>query len=82
MSVALGTSEAMDHSTAPILDALAEYHATDRYGFTPPGHRQGRGADQRTVAVLGREPFRDDVLASSGLDVDDPAADISRRPRS
>jgi arginine decarboxylase len=68
MSVALGTSEAMDHSTAPILDALAEYHATDRYGFTPPGHRQGRGADQRTVAVLGREPFRDDVLASSGLD--------------
>ncbi|MDT5152247.1 MAG: arginine decarboxylase, partial [Mycobacterium sp.] len=56
------------HSTAPILDALAEYHATDRYGFTPPGHRQGRGADQRTVAVLGREPFRDDVLASSGLD--------------
>jgi lysine decarboxylase len=58
----------MDHSTAPILDALAEYHATDRYGFTPPGHRQGRGADQRTVAVLGREPFRDDVLASSGLD--------------
>jgi len=25
---------------------------------------QGRRADERTVAVLGREPFRDDVLAS------------------
>jgi arginine decarboxylase len=58
----------MDQSTAPILDALAEYHAGHRYGFTPPGHRQGRGADERTLAVLGRHPFRNDVLASGGLD--------------
>lgn len=58
----------MDHSRAPLLDALADYHRLDRYGFSPPGHRQGRGADQRVVAVLGREPFRDDVLASGGLD--------------
>ncbi len=34
----------------------------------PAGHRQGRGADYRVLAVLGREPFRDDVLASGGLD--------------
>ncbi len=27
----------MDHSAAPMLEALAEYHARDRYGFTPPG---------------------------------------------
>jgi arginine decarboxylase len=58
----------MDQSRAPILDALADYHATGRYGFSPPGHRQGRGADDRTLAVLGSEPFRDDVLASGGLD--------------
>jgi arginine decarboxylase len=58
----------MDHSTAPILDALAEYHLLDRYGFTPPGHRQGRGVDPRVLAVLGKDPFRDDVLASGGLD--------------
>src|SRR5919202_3168167 len=58
----------MDQSKAPILDALADYHATGRYGFSPPGHRQGRGADEATVAVLGREPFRDDILASGGLD--------------
>ena len=58
----------MDHSQAPLLDALADYHAVGRYGFTPPGHRQGRGVDPRVVAVMGREPFRDDVLASGGLD--------------
>jgi arginine decarboxylase len=58
----------MDHSTTAILDALAEHHADRRYGFSPPGHRQGRGADERTLAGLSREPFRDDVLTSSGLD--------------
>ncbi|WP_156297665.1 aminotransferase class I/II-fold pyridoxal phosphate-dependent enzyme [Mycobacterium paragordonae] len=58
----------MDQSQAPILDALRDYHRRDRYGFTPPGHRQGRGADPRVLEVLGKEPFRDDVLASSGLD--------------
>ncbi|MEV0360772.1 ornithine decarboxylase [Nocardia sp. NPDC050697] len=58
----------MDHARAPLLDALAEYHHLGRYGFTPPGHRQGRGADERVLAVLGRDPFRDDVLASGGLD--------------
>lgn len=63
-----GYYEPMDHSVAPILDGLADYHAKGRYGFSPPGHRQGRGADERTLAVLGREPFRDDVLASGGLD--------------
>lgn len=58
----------MDQSTAPLLDALADYRDKNRYGFTPPGHRQGRGADDRVLAVLGREPFLDDVLASGGLD--------------
>jgi arginine decarboxylase len=58
----------MDQSKAPLLDALADYHNNDRYGFSPPGHRQGRGADERVVAVLGRDPFRADVLASGGLD--------------
>ena len=58
----------MDHSEAPILTALAEYHGLGRYGFSPPGHRQGRGADPRLVDALGQQPFRDDVLASGGLD--------------
>jgi arginine decarboxylase len=58
----------MDQDRAPFLEALADYHRLDRYGFTPPGHRHGRGADPRTLEVLGTEPFRSDVLASSGLD--------------
>lgn len=57
----------MDHNEAPVLDALAEYHRLDRYGFTPPGHRQGRGADERVTAVLGGA-LREDVLATAGLD--------------
>src|SRR5947209_13148972 len=58
----------MDHHRAPLLDALAEYHQLGRYGFTPPGHRQGRGADPRTRAVFGPDTFRSDVLVSAGLD--------------
>ncbi|QSE86865.1 aminotransferase class I/II-fold pyridoxal phosphate-dependent enzyme [Rhodococcus koreensis] len=58
----------MDQSHAPMLEALADYHRLDRYGFTPPGHRQGRGADERVTEVLGSDPFRSDVLAASGLD--------------
>ncbi|MBT1672311.1 ornithine decarboxylase [Curtobacterium sp. MCSS17_006] len=58
----------LDQTDAPFLDALRDYHARDRYGFSPPGHRQGRGVDADTLAVLGKDPFRADVLASGGLD--------------
>jgi arginine decarboxylase len=58
----------MDQHRAPLVEALAAYHEAGRYGFTPPGHRQGRGVDPRVIEVMGSEPFRDDVLASAGLD--------------
>src|SRR4051812_15040471 len=58
----------MDHDQAPIVEALIAYHAQNRYGFTPPGHRQGRGIDKRLVDVMGLDPFRSDVLATGGLD--------------
>ena len=58
----------MDHSRAPFLEAVADYHRQDRYGFTPPGHRQGRGADPRARDILGPAAYRSDMLASSGLD--------------
>src|SRR5437588_11934323 len=58
----------MDQHRAPLLEALAEYHRLERYGFTPPGHRHGRGVDPRVREVMGTEPFRDDLLASAGLD--------------
>src|SRR6195952_560860 len=58
----------MDQSLAPLVEALDRYHALGRYGFTPPGHRQGRGVDDRTRQVLGADAFRADVLASAGVD--------------
>lgn len=58
----------MDQNEAPLLDALAEYHRLNRYGYTPPGHRQGRGADPRTLEVLGADTFHSDVLSTAGLD--------------
>jgi len=58
----------MDQTAAPILDAMTEYHQLSRYGYTPPGHRQGRGADPRTLAALGTDVFRNDLLATAGLD--------------
>lgn len=58
----------VDQERAPLVQALAEYHRLDRYGFTPPGHRQGRGVDDRTRRVVGAAAFRSDVLVSAGLD--------------
>ncbi|WP_030721983.1 aminotransferase class I/II-fold pyridoxal phosphate-dependent enzyme [Streptomyces sp. NRRL F-2580] len=58
----------MNQSKAPVLEALAAYHASGQTPFTPPGHRQGRGVDPRVRAVLGDDVFRSDVLATSGLD--------------
>jgi arginine decarboxylase len=57
----------MDQSQAPLLDALADYHRSGRYGFTPPGHRQGHGTDAPVLAVLGKGPFRADLLATARL---------------
>lgn len=58
----------MDQSEAPILQALAEYQEKGRLSFTPPGHKQARGADPRVRAVLGDAVFSSDVLAVGGLD--------------
>ncbi|OSP39055.1 ornithine decarboxylase [Streptomyces sp. 13-12-16] len=58
----------VDHSRAPVLEALEEYHRKGRLGFTPPGHKQARGADPAVREVLGDAVFLGDVLASGGLD--------------
>ena len=58
----------MDQAQAPLLEAIEDYRRNDRYGFTPPGHRQGRAIDPRVREVLGLQPFADDLLASNGLD--------------
>ncbi|MEU8893186.1 aminotransferase class I/II-fold pyridoxal phosphate-dependent enzyme [Streptomyces sp. NPDC048442] len=58
----------VNHAEAPVLDALAAYHARDELAFTPPGHKQARGADPEVRKVLGDAVFFGDVLASGGLD--------------
>ncbi|MFD8480531.1 aminotransferase class I/II-fold pyridoxal phosphate-dependent enzyme [Kitasatospora sp. NPDC059673] len=58
----------MDQSQAPVLEALATYHVNGYTAFTPPGHKQGRGADERVLRTLGEDVFRADVLAAGGLD--------------
>jgi arginine decarboxylase len=58
----------MDHSQAPVLAALTDYRRRGDIPFSPPGHKQGRGADQRVVEVLGAAVFYSDVVATSGLD--------------
>ncbi|MGX1274024.1 aminotransferase class I/II-fold pyridoxal phosphate-dependent enzyme [Streptomyces phaeoluteigriseus] len=59
---------AVDHTRAPVLEALAEHHRQGRLAFSPPGHKQARGADPDVRAVLGDAVFLGDVLASGGLD--------------
>ena len=66
----------MDQSEAPILDGLVDYRKQNRYGYTPPGHRQGRGVDDRVLAVLGHEPFHDDVLPAAASTIAAPATSI------
>lgn len=44
------------------------YRERGDLSFTPPGHKQGRGIDDRTAAVLGRELFAADVMTMNGLD--------------
>ncbi|MFJ6444288.1 aminotransferase class I/II-fold pyridoxal phosphate-dependent enzyme [Streptomyces sp. NPDC091649] len=58
----------MNHHEAPVLDALAAYHERDELGFSPPGHKQARGASPAVRAVLGDAVFYGDVLATGGLD--------------
>ncbi|MER7172428.1 aminotransferase class I/II-fold pyridoxal phosphate-dependent enzyme [Streptomyces mesophilus] len=58
----------LDHTQAPVLQALAAYHDHHELGFTPPGHKQARGADPEARAVLGDAVYLGDVLASGGLD--------------
>ncbi|MFF3849201.1 aminotransferase class I/II-fold pyridoxal phosphate-dependent enzyme [Streptomyces sp. NPDC002328] len=59
---------AADHTSAPVLEALADYHRQGRLSFSPPGHKQARGADPQVRALLGDAAFLGDVLASGGLD--------------
>src|SRR3954470_2807954 len=58
----------MDHSRAPVLEALQEFRRRGDVVFGPPGHRQGRGVDPRVLEIVGAGVFASDVLTLNGLD--------------
>jgi arginine decarboxylase len=58
----------MDHSKAPVLEALQAYRDAGYVPFNAPGHKQGRGVDPRVLAILGADVFASDVISLNGLD--------------
>ena len=58
----------MDHSRAPVLEALRAFREQGFTPFNPPGHRQGAGVDPRVLDVVGRDTFTADVISVNGLD--------------
>src|SRR3954453_6236067 len=58
----------MDHSRAPVLEALQEFRRRGDLVYGPPGHKQGLGADPRVLEIVGEGVFASDVLSLNGLD--------------
>jgi arginine decarboxylase len=58
----------MDQSRAPVLEAIDAYRGGGHLSFLPPGHKQGRGVDPRTLSTLGRDLFESDIILMNGLD--------------
>lgn len=58
----------MEHSEAPVLQAIEDYRAGNYVTFLPPGHKQGRGVDPRVLAVVGEDVFASDIILMNGLD--------------
>lgn len=52
----------MEQDTAPVLDAIQQFRREDKYTFSLPGHRFGRGIDERTAGVLSPGTFGADVI--------------------
>jgi arginine/lysine/ornithine decarboxylase len=54
----------MDQKSTPVLEAIEDFRAQNFYSFALPGHRMGRGIDDRTAAVMSRHAFADDVVTA------------------
>src|SRR5215213_8182465 len=52
----------LDQDTTPVLDAITSMRNQGLYPFSLPGHRFGRGIDDRTASVLSRGAFEADVI--------------------
>jgi arginine decarboxylase len=57
----------MNHDRAPVLDAIEQFRRDGDYTFALPGHRLGRGVDDRTLAVLSRGAFEADVIMAKQM---------------
>jgi arginine decarboxylase len=54
----------MDQDNAPVLDAIQRFRREDKYTLALPGHRLGRGVDERTAGVLSPGVFEADVITA------------------
>ncbi|GAA3392654.1 aminotransferase class I/II-fold pyridoxal phosphate-dependent enzyme [Cryptosporangium minutisporangium] len=58
----------MGQESLPVLEAIEQFRDAGNYSFGLPGHRLGRGIDERTAAVLSPGAFEADVeLAKQGV---------------
>jgi arginine/lysine/ornithine decarboxylase len=55
----------LDHSSAPLVDAVRAYREDDIVPFTTPGHKRGTGLDPLAAAALGRDV--DDTHTTRGV---------------
>src|SRR3954453_8914561 len=55
-------------SSAPILDALANYTKQESISFGVPGHKSGQGAPADIKRVVGAEAFTADATTQKGID--------------
>ena len=69
----------MDQDSTPVLDAIEQIRREGTYTFSLPGHRFGRGVDDRTAEVLSRDTFAADVIMakSSVSDAEELYADAA-----
>lgn len=58
----------LDHTRAPLAEAVRAYRDEGMVPFTTPGHKRGRGIASETAHDLGAEAFRNDIPVASGVD--------------
>lgn len=58
----------LDHSRAPLIEAVAAYRQQNMTPFSTPGHKLGRGMDREMLALYGADAFSSDIPVSGGAD--------------
>lgn len=58
----------VDHSRAPLIDAVRAHRVGQLRPFIIPGHKGGRGIDPDTLDALGASTFSNDISLTGGVD--------------